>query len=193
MKNLIIPVLVLILAAGCSSNMSKEELVVYTKAQETLSKELDKPTLQISCGESGCSGLSMTYNDPSKIKSARVVIPKRTNGYDVLNNVVKGTVGIVTTATPWVAVGAIGVEGIKAAGGNNSHNSNVGAVDNSVVDNSATATPTVVNTPDPVVVIAPDPIVVDPVVVNAPDPIIVPVNDPLIVDPVIVDPVIVSP
>lgn len=135
-----VPVSICLLLLGCSTPpMSTEQL-----------NAINKDTLEISC-EAGCT---VSYTDPRD----RPRMP--TNGWDTANTAIGAAASVLTTATPWIAAGAIGLEGIKQAGDNDNSR-----VDNSVVDNSrrddsvvdnrtvdTTHTPTVVNQPDPIIV-----------------------------------------
>lgn len=165
--------------SACSSSLTKEEVEMYKSNRALIQNQLDKPTLSISC-PNGCKGLDLQYNDPTKVSNISTSIPKRTNGYDVMNSLIRVTGGIVSSTVPWAASAYMVTEGFKAAGNVNSNNttrgdvdSSSGPVDNSVMgDTDSSVDNSVDNTSEPIVV---SPEVVNPVVVN-PEVVQVPNN-----------------
>jgi len=103
----------LVLLAGCSTNLTNEQV-----------EHLSKPTLTMEC-ESKCS---VAYTDPRD----RPRMP--TNGWDATNTLIN-TVGNVAIATaPWLAVGVVATEGVRNAGSNtlgSNNNSSQSFADNS--------------------------------------------------------------
>lgn len=89
---LLLPALLL---AGCSTQMSSEQIAAY-----------NTPTLTLEC-DTGCSA---SYTDPRDRPSAP------TNGYDVANNAINAVSGIATSVAPWAALTMTGLDAIKGAG-----------------------------------------------------------------------------
>ena len=150
MKAKIFGMLTVIGLTGCASNgLSPDQKMAW------LSVQSERKTFEIEC-ETGCR---IAYTDPRD----RPTLPQETNGVDVAIKALDVIGGIAP-----IYIGAkAAVQIADRIGVNNS----VSSIDNSVVDNSGTATPTIVN---PEVITAPDPIIVNPEVIQVPTTVLQP-------------------
>jgi uncharacterized protein YcfL len=137
LKKLCVVTLMLTLLAGCSTNLTQNQI-------EAMSKD----TLSISC-DSSCQ---VDYTDPRD----RMQMP--TNGWDTANNAINAVSGVITSTSPWAAITLTGMEAVTNAGNNdesvvtntstnidNTDNTNnsIREIDNSIrnIDNSSRTLP----------------------------------------------------
>ena len=179
---LLIPTLLLGVLGGCAS--TKELSQAYKAQREVVQAQAKatKPLFELSC-DTGCEGLNFKYTPHTDY-----VVPKVTNTNDVINSVVPYAASLTSTLGIAYAGMQVARDVTKNMGGRNTNVTNntitngngntntntqnptktvtdgvINDNQNHAVDNSSTATPTIVNQPSPIIV---NPEVVNPVVVN---------------------------
>ncbi len=155
---LLLPVLLLFALSGCASKPS-----INDKLLDAQIAAAARPTFSLTCPPQGCTLGNLSYTDARDRSGIRMP----TNGWDFAGTVVRETGGLALGMSPWLAVGRIGVEGLRNAGHNSTSASSITTTStntetarydltNTTTDSynatDSTHAPTVVTQPAPVVV-----------------------------------------
>lgn len=94
-----------------------------------------RPTFSLTCPPQGCTLGNLSYTDSRDRSSIRMP----TNGWDFAGTVVRETGGLALGMSPWLAVGRIGVEGLRNAGHNSTSASTTTSTNATTSTNTETA------------------------------------------------------